>query len=231
MYDLTPFTQRWNQYQTSKDLFTESGYANLSFDTPHSPPSPQTQAIWTDLLVIEQSPRPEILINAWQSMPSSGYDFSLGRDKIVVKYSLSEDRTHSFTLDQLRPPVHAHVLVASTVLREADSCSSGMSLKDLYARIRLRVSAADSLLRLYTIIAHAVGDNRAQFEDVQFDYSSAVDYLEFYEGADIPCIDRKYIPLQVSDVSFSSNLSGLVDVRQSERAAELMKSPLFRGLV
>ena len=47
----------------------------------------------------------------------------------------------------------------------------------------------------------------------------------------VPCIDRKFIPPQLSDISFTSDLSGLTDVRRSEKASELMKSPLFRGLV
>ena len=32
-----------------------------------------------------------------------------------------------------------------------------------------------------------------------------------------------------TDVSLSSNLSGLTDVRKGDKAAELSKSPLFRG--
>ncbi len=231
MNELMNLTTRRNQYQTSKDPFTESGHAHLSFKAPYSSPSPTIQAIWTDLLVIEQSPRPEILINAWQSTPSSTYDFSLGRDKIVVRYSSTEYRTHGFTLDQLRPAIHSHILIASTVLRVAESGTLGLSLKDLYARVCQRVPAADSLLRLYTVIAHAVGRDSAQFEQILFDYPSAVDYLEFYESTDVPCIDRKFIPPQLSDVSFTSDLSGLIDVRRGEKVGELMKSPLFRGVV
>lgn len=231
MYELMTFTQRRNQYQTSKDPFTAYGHATPTFTALDSPPSTKIQATWAHLLVIEQSSRPEILINAWQSTPSSFYDFSLGRDKIVVRYSDSEDHTHGFSLDQLRPPVHAHILVASTVLREADTASIGLSLKDLYARILQRVAAADSRLRLYTLIAQAVGGDAAQFEGMYFDYPSAVDYLEYYDAADVPCIDRKCVPPQVTDVSFTSNLSGLTDVRKGDKAADLAKSPLFRGLV
>ena len=231
MYDLmTPF-QRQNQYQTSKEPIAEFGHANLPFKALDSPPSPKIQSIWTDLLVIEQSPRPEILINAWQTLPSSEYNFSLGRDQIVVRHSDTEYRLHGFTLDQLRPSVHSNILVASTVLRVTGSRTIGLSLKDLYTRVCQRVSAADSLLRLYTLIAHAIGTDSAQFEDVLFDYPAAVDYLEFYDSSDVPSIDRKDIPPQLSNISFASDLSGLTDVRRSEKAVELMKSPLFRGLV
>ena len=112
--------------------------------------------------------------NAWQSTPSSTYDSSLGRDKIVVRYSSSEYRTHGFTLDQLRPAVHSHILIAYAVLRVAESGTLGLSLKDLYARVCQRVPAADSRLRLYTVIVHAVGRDSAQFEQDLFDYPSVV---------------------------------------------------------
>lgn len=102
--------------------------------------------------------------NAWQSTPSSTYDFSLGRDKIVVRYSSSEYRTHGFTLDQLRPAVHSHILIAYAVLRVAESGTLGLSLKDLYARVCQRVPVADSRLRLHTVTAHGVGRDSAQFE-------------------------------------------------------------------
>lgn len=164
-------------------------------------------------------------------MPSSTYDFSLGRDKILVLYSNTEDRSHGFTLDQLRPAIHAHILIASTVIQVAASGMVGLSLKDLYARIRQRVSAADSLLRLYSLIADGIGRDSAQFENIRFDYPAAVDYLEFYDSADVPCIDRKFIPPQLSDISFTSDLSGLAEVRRSEKAGDLAKTPLFRGLV
>ena len=112
--------------------------------------------------------------NAWQSTPSSTYDFSLGRDKIVVRYSSSEYRTHGFTLDQLRPAVHSHILIAYAVLRVAESGTLGLSLKDLYARVCQRVPVADSRLRPHTVTAHAVGRDSAQFEQDHFDYPSVV---------------------------------------------------------
>lgn len=44
-------------------------------------------------------------------------------------------------------------------------------------------------------------------------FTTAMGYLEFYDSADVLCLDRKYIPPQLSDISFTSDLSGLVDVR------------------
>lgn len=231
MYDLMTPTMRRNQYQTSKDTYTEFGHSAPLFKPLENPPNTKIQSLWADLLVIEQSPQPEILINAWQSTPSSKYDFSLGRDKIVVKCTPTEDRIHGFSLDQLRPSVKSNILVASTVIRESDPCTGGLSLKDLYARIRSHVSAADSMLRLYQIISQVVGTDVAHYEGLFFDYPSAVDYLEFYDGDDVPAIDRNCIPAQISDLSFSCNLSGLIDVRKGDASRNLKASSLFRCLV
>ena len=62
-------------------------------------------------------------------------------------------------------------------------------------------------------------------------FTTAMGYLEFYDSADVLCLDRNYIPPQLSDISFTSDLSGPIDVRRSEKAGEMTKSPLFRGLV
>ena len=50
-----------------------------------APPKKKLQGLWAELLVIEQSSHPDVLISAWHSSPSAKYDFTSGRDKIEVK--------------------------------------------------------------------------------------------------------------------------------------------------
>ncbi|MDO4827366.1 MAG: PD-(D/E)XK motif protein [Bacteroidia bacterium] len=220
MLDLMTPTKRLNQYQTS-----------FPFNSPDSPHNPKIQGIWAELLVIEQSHQPEILINAWHSSLSSPYDFTLGRDKIAVKYTDKEQRIHAFALDQLRPSIPARILVASTIVRASDIVSGGLSIKDLYGKIMERVTANDARLRLYTHIAQSVGSDLYNYENVFYDYASAVDYLEFYDAADIPCIDPVSVPADVSDITFTSNLSRLVDIRRGGSRLDVNSSVLFRGLI
>lgn len=139
-------------------------------------------------------------------------------------------RIHAFSLNQLRPNIPSRILVASTVVRQSDAVSGGLSIKDLYGLIMKRVTADDSRYRLYSCIAQTVGVDLVQFEDIRFDYPSAVDYLEYYDSADVPCIDPATIPVQVSDINFSSNLIGLEDIRRKQSVDYLASSPLFRGL-
>lgn len=83
------------------------------------PPRKKIQGLWAELLVIEQSYNPYILIKAWHQCPTAKYDFTLGRDKIEVKSSSSRRRVHHFSLEQIRPSLHSHVGIASVMVRES----------------------------------------------------------------------------------------------------------------
>lgn len=131
-----------------------------------NPPKKKIQGLWAELLVIEQSTQPETLINAWHSSPSAKYDFTLGRDKIEVKSTSSEERIHKFSFDQLHPSANSRLLIASTIVRESGPAADGLSVKDLYDRIRQRVTAIDSQLRMYTIIAETIGSDLPKLENV-----------------------------------------------------------------
>lgn len=198
------------------------------FDSLSAPPRKKIQGLWAELLVIEQSLEPELLVKAWHSLPSAKYDFTLGEEKIEVKSTASEERIHRFALDQLNPSPNSKLLIASVFVRESGRATSGLSVKDLYFRIRNKVSA-DSQLHLYTVIAETIGNDVAKLETICFDYTTAVDFLEFYDYRDIPRIAKSDIPDQVTEVRFASNLNGLDDVRK-KASTDWSNCPLFRSL-
>ena len=216
---------------SNRELSVEVENLIAIFDALTNPPKKKIQGLWAELLVIEQSARPETLINAWHSSPSAKYDFTMGKDKIEVKSTSSEERVHKFSLDQLHPSPNSNLLIASTVVRESGPAAEGLSVKDLYDKIRDKVSAVDCQLQLYTIIADTIGSDITKLESVYYDYTTAVDFLEFYDYHDIPSIAKENVPNLVSEVRFSSNLNGLVDVRKEESPIDLGSSPLFKSLV
>lgn len=216
---------------SNRELSVEVENLIAIFDALTNPPKKKIQGLWAELLVIEQSTQPETLINAWHSVPSAKYDFTLGRDKIEVKSTSSEERVHKFSLDQLNPSQNSRLLIASTVVRESGPAADGLSVMGLYDKIRKRVSAVDSQIRLFTIIAETVGTDLAKLENVLFDYTSAVDFLEFYDYHDIPSIPKDIVPSLVTEVKFASNLNGLTDVRKEESPFDMESSPLFRSLI
>lgn len=227
----TMMLYRLQSIPSNRELSVEVENLIAIFDALTNPPKKKIQGLWAELLVIEQSTQPETLINAWHSTPSAKFDFTLGRDKIEVKSTSSEERVHKFSLDQLNPSANSRLLIASTVVRESGPSADGLSVKGLYDRIRERVSAVDSQIRLYTVIAETIGSDIAKLENVYYDYTSAVDFLEFYDYHDVPSISKDHIPNLVTEVRFASNLNGLIDVRKDESPFDLVSSPLFKSLV
>lgn len=201
------------------------------FSALSNPPKKKIQGLWSELLVIEQSSHPETLINAWHSSPIAKYDFTMGRDKIEVKSTASEERIHTFSLDQLNPSPNSRLLIASTIVRESAKAADGLSVKDLYNKICEKVTAINSRLRLYTVIAETIGTDLVKLEDIYFDYTSAVDYLSFYDATEVPHIDKANVPEFVTEVKFASDLSHLTDVRNPESHYNYSNSPLFKSLL
>lgn len=227
----TMMLQHMQSVPSNRELSVEVENLIAIFDALTNPPKKKIQGLWAELLVIDQSTRPEILINAWHSSPSAKYDFTLGRDKIEVKSTSSEERVHKFALDQLNPSPNSRLLIASTVVRESGQAADGLSVRGLYEKIRERVPAVDSQLRLYTIIAETIGSDITKLESIFYDYTAAVDFLEFYDYHDIPSIAREAIPPLVSEVRFSSNLNGLIDVRKEDSPFDMNSSNLFSSLI
>lgn len=77
--------QKLQPVPSRKTLSVEVEKLITIFSALVNPPVKKIQGLWGELLVIEQSDYPEILINAWHSSPTAKYDFTMGRDKIEVK--------------------------------------------------------------------------------------------------------------------------------------------------
>lgn len=200
------------------------------FSALSNPPRKQIQGLWSELLVIEKSLHPEILINAWHNSPMSIYDFTMGRDKIEVKSTSAEERIHHFSLDQLNPTPNSRLLIASVIVRESGQGSGGLSVRNLYDRICSRVSAVDARLHLYSVIAETIGNNLAKIDNAYFDYIEASDTLAFFNADDVPHIYKDSIPKFVSEVKFNSNLSHLISIQQGEATFDRLNSQLYGSL-
>ncbi len=193
-------------------------------------PRKKIQGLWTELLVIERSYMPEILIKAWHESPTAKYDFSMGRDKVEVKSTSGETRIHHFSLDQLSPSVHSRVVVASAIVRETAQSSEGLSVHDLYNRICDRMNSVDAKMRMMKIIAETIGTDIHRLNEVFFDYATASDTLRFFNSRDIPGVDRETIRTGVTQVGFNSDLSGAVDIQSDNSNFVRGDSPLYKSL-
>lgn len=200
---------------TKQELSIEVERLVTIFSALTSTPRKKIQGLWAELLVIEKSLDPYTLLNAWHSIPFSKYDFTLGRDKIEVKSTSSEERVHRFSLDQLNPSPNSRLLIASITVRESGQSINGLSVRDLYDRICNRLSNIEAKIRLYTIIAQTLANDIDKIDSVFFDYVTASDTLAYYDYQTIPRILKKDVPPSISDVKFVCNITKLKDIMTS----------------
>ena len=217
------------QQPSKQELSIEVERLVTIFSALSATPRKKIQGLWAELLVIERSLDPQTLINAWHSIPSSKYDFTLGRDKIEVKSTSSEERVHRFSLDQLNPSPSSRLLIASITVRESGQDLNGLSIRDLYDRICNRLQNIEAQIRLYTIIAQTLGNDINKIDAVCFDYITASDTLAFYDYQMIPRILKKDVPSNISEVRFVCNITKLKDITTSN-SFDKNDSQLFNSL-
>ncbi len=217
------------QQPSKQELSIEVERLVTIFSALSATPRKKIQGLWAELLVIERSLDPQILINAWHSIPSSKYDFTLGRDKIEVKSTSSEERVHRFSLDQLNPSPSSRLLIASITVRESGPDLNGLSIRDLYDRICNSLQNIETQIRLYTIIAQTLGNDINKIDAVFFDYITASDTLAFYDYQTIPRILKKDVPPNISEVRFVCNITKLKDITASN-SFDKNDSQLFNSL-
>lgn len=226
----TMMLRKLNPIPSIKELSAEVESLIAIFNALTKPPKKKMQGLWAELLILEQSKQPEVLINAWHTVPSAKYDFVSGRDKLEVKSCSSIDRNHKFSIDQLNPPPESRLLIASIVVQETGPGCEAYSVKSLFEKIRNRMEDNESRLRLYTVLAETLGADFSACNNVFFDYKSAVDSLAFYDWREIPSISKDSVPPFVSNVNFTSNLSNLVDVRKQAALSDF-SGGLFSSII
>lgn len=218
-------------YEPSKrELSVEIEKLITIFSALTNPPRKKIQGLWAELLIIERSKYPEMLINAWHTATSAKYDFTMGQDKIEVKSTSSETRIHKFSLDQLNPSPNSRLLIASIIVRESGKSTNGLSVKGLYDKITAKVSSIEAKLQLYKIIAETIGSDITKLEDIYFDYTTASDTLKFYEYQYIPRISKENVPWGVTEVKFNCNLTSIDDIQNPNSDFDPDNSPLFKCL-
>lgn len=199
------------------------------FETMRAAPKKKVQGLWAELLVIERSTDPELLINAWHTEPSSKYDFTIGRDKIEVKSTSSEVRKHKIVLDQLNPTPNSRLLIASTTVRESGHGDEGLSVDELRNKICDRVTSAEARTHLFLVIANTLGEDYSKARKIYFDYVEASDSLKFYDYHSIPKIDKESVPQGVTGVKFISDFTNVSDIKNESFFVD--DSPLFKAII
>ena len=170
------------------------------------------RGLWAELLVIEQSKNPEYLIKAWHEEPEGRYDFTDSDDKIEVKSTAGDQRTHIFSLEQLSPIDNSNLIIASVFV---NATGIGKSIFDLMDTISSKISDTDCELKLSEIVLKTIGPNIEECRNFFFDYKFAVDTIQYYNSDSIPSIKREDVPADVSAVHFRSNLTQVPSIKET----------------
>lgn len=207
-----------------KDLRIEVDKLINLFSKFSKPPIKTIQGIWGELLVIEQSSKPDYLIQSWHSSISDKYDFNDGFDKIEVKSTSKNRRIHDFSIEQLVPNATSQLIIVSIFTVET---GVGKNVFHLVEKILEKVIDKNLGFKLYEMIALTLGKDFEKSHDVFFDYNLAVNSIRHYNSNDIPKIEEKYIPTNINNVRFDCDLTDVPTINISTIRSILHNSLLF----
>jgi hypothetical protein len=180
-------------------------------------PRKSVQGLWAELFVLARASDPGAVIQYWHSLPEDRYDFTAGVQRVEVKSSSSRNRSHHFSLEQVRPPSGTRVLVGSMFVEGA---AGGTSVMELFEEVRAAAAQdVSSLLHLDRILHLSLGSSWRQGVEERFDRQLAAVSLRFFDTNDIPAIDTP-IPLEVSDLHFRVDLTNVPPVEITLAIAE-----------
>ncbi len=176
-------------------------------------PTNTVHGLWTELFLIANGSNPKTLLNYWHNLPEERFDFNSGPEKIEVKSNSNFERIHTFSSEQLNPPIGTQVLVASIFIRQH---SNGQSIQQLVERIANRISNDIELTeKLNSIVFRTLGSSLQQSIKIKFDYNIAKDSLLFFGQQYVSKIEELHIPDNVSEVRYRSDLTNLTPLDKS----------------
>jgi hypothetical protein len=177
-------------------------------------PRKTVQGLWSELLIIDSSVNPKILLDYWHNRPEEKFDFNAGNEKIEVKSNGNFERVHTFSAEQLYPSSDCEILIASMFVRASNT---GINIQYLVDSIRVKISDEPNLInKLLCIVSQCLGNSIEQVGQIKFDRAIAKESLQFYRQQDIHKIEKVNIPNEVFEVHYKSDLSEIRSTRLSE---------------
>lgn len=180
-------------------------------------PTKTLQGLWAELFVILNSREPIRLLNYWHVIPEEKFDFNADTEKLEVKSSSTLERVHTFSSQQLNPPMDKQVLIASLFVKQS---THGQSVSQLASLIQQKVDNNNLTEKLFTIISKVLGNTIEQSIKIKFDFELAKNSLRFYRHQDIQKIEKVHIPSKVLEVRYKSDLTlipscNILEIRNS----------------
>ncbi len=182
------------------------------------PPTKTIQGLWAELLVIEQAKKPDYLITSWHKASTDKFDFYDGIDKIEVKSTAKSTRIHSFSIEQLSPNESAKLIIASVFVVET---GTGKTIFDLLDLIQQKIIDKSLYFNLNEILGQTLGADLEKAFEVFFDYQQGIDSLAFFDSKNILKIEPQFVPKQVSNIRFDSDLTDIKPLKKADNKSKL----------
>jgi Putative PD-(D/E)XK family member, (DUF4420) len=180
-------------------------------------PRKSLQGLWAELFLLVQARDPIMLARAWHSAPDDRFDFCAGNHRLEVKSASHQQRIHDFSLEQVRPPAGARVVIASIL---TDSSAGGPSLRDLAEIVRGRIAGEpDVSLQFDRILGASLGAAWRDASESRFDEELATASLRFFRAETVPAVPLP-LPAEVTDVRFRSDLGRALAIDASMMLAD-----------
>ena len=167
-----------------------------------------------ELVVILASSAPSNALKAWHSNPNDRYDFSADNDRVEVKASRTQRRTHHFSSSQLPSPKDVKLTVLSVLV---DQVQVGQNIEDLVSEISVSIEplARQHLIEVVTEILKCPPVLVSHFV---FDTQSARLNVKAFAAADIPTV---HCGLSITSASWTCSLDGISEIQESDVAVLL----------
>lgn len=191
------------------------------FRSLSNPPKKEIQGLWTELLFIEKAKDPEYMIGCWHQNKSDRYDFNDGFDKIEVKSTGKNTRTHRFSAAQLQEISNSFILIGSTFTIET---GTGVCANDLMEEIANKISDPKLLLRLNAVVAETMGSDIDRIYDTFFDYNRAVDEIKYFDIKSIPSLNHIKIPPEITNIKFDCDLTDVEAISSVKTDSKLINA-------
>lgn len=191
------------------------------FRSLSNPPKKEIQGLWTELLIIEKSKDADYMIGCWHQNKSDRYDFNDGFDKIEIKSTSKNSRTHRFSATQLQEISNSFILIGSTFTIET---GTGVCANDLMEEIAKKISDPKLLLRLNAVVAETMGSDIDRIYDTFFDYNRAVDEIKYFDIKSIPSLNHFKIPSEITNIKFDCDLTDVEAISAVKTDSKLINA-------
>ncbi len=183
------------------DIYTHIENTKRLFEQLTQKTNTDEVGLWGELFLITKSKELNYIIDSWHIDNTDRFDFNDGRNKIEIKTTTRNSRTHHFSLNQLDKMQSSNVIICSIMTSKT---GLGITVFDLYEEIISKVDYIHQIVfkeKMFKIC----GDKLPTF-NTKLDLGMANSSYKFYSVGSIPSIDSSCIESGVSNVEFDSDL-------------------------